>query len=255
MAGDPAVAPVARALGSALRRIDDVDDETTRGHLARIAGRQNVLGQIPDRVTLTDFGAGDSRVVELGKFYRLSRLDSLSSRILFYLVRELRPAAGIELGTCSGLSAAHQAAALALNGSGRLITIEGDPELARRAAESMRLLGLDRAHVQHGQFGTALPEACAELGSVDYVFNDGHHEEEPTIRYFEVMEPYLAPGATVILDDINWSDGMKRAWRTLGDHPRVEATVDLFRMGILRLRAPESAPESAQRHYRPRLFS
>ena len=205
------------------------------------------MRRLPDRVALTDFGAGESRVVELGAFYRQSRVDAFSSRILFHLVRELRPSKAIELGTCSGLSAAHQAAALALNDSGRLVTIEGDGELARRAAESLRLLGLDRAKVRHGRFDVVLPEVCAEMGTVDYVFNDGHHQEEPTIRYFEMMLPYLADGATVVLDDINWSDGMKRAWRTLSAHPRVEATVNLFRMGILRLGALESAP----RHYRP----
>ena len=259
MHGDPVVAPVAKALQDALARLDDVEAVAI---VARIAERHAALRRLPDRVMLADFGAASGeasggenpqpakRIVELGSFYRLSRVDPLSSRILFHLVRELRPDACVELGTCTGLSAAYQAAALKLNGSGRIITIEGDEELARRAADSLRALGLDRATVRNGHFDAELPPACAELSSVDFVFNDGHHEEEPTIRYFETMLPYLAPEATLVLDDINWSAGMRRAWRALSEHPRVEASVDLYRLGILRLGGSASAPK-LKRHYRP----
>jgi predicted O-methyltransferase YrrM len=224
----------------------------------RIEAKRRDLWGLTDRVAIDDFGSGNrngsnrgtsssQREVEIGSFYKASRLDQISSRVLFELVRELRPTRCVELGTCTGLSAAYQAAALELNGSGKLLTIEGDATLAERAAETLRSLELSRVAVRYGPFETQLPLVCDEQNPVDYVFNDGHHLEEPTVRYYETLLPCLAREATVVLDDINWSQGMRSAWKRLSHHPSVAVSVDLYRMGVLRLVASNTV---AARHYR-----
>ena len=52
------------------------------------------------------------------------------------LVRELRPHSCLELGTGVGVSAGYQAAAMELNGVGRLLTLDGsaDGRRSRRRA-------------------------------------------------------------------------------------------------------------------------
>jgi len=74
----------------------------------------------------------------------------------------------------------------------------------------------------------------SEVGitSVDYVFIDGHHNEQATINYFELLLPHLSPGATVVFDDISWSKGMKRSWEKICRHSAVAFAVDLKMLGI-----------------------
>src|SRR5919201_4281833 len=79
---------------------------------------------------------------------RLLSLPLASARLLMRLVRELNPATAIELGTGLGVSASYQAAALDLNGSGRLYTVDGSPEFSRIAAREAAALGLSRVEFE-----------------------------------------------------------------------------------------------------------
>jgi hypothetical protein len=42
----------------------------------------------------------------------------------------------------------------------------------------------------------------------------------------------LADGALLVFDDISWSGGMKRAWKTIILDERVKISVDLRQIGI-----------------------
>ncbi len=271
---DAEAAPIARAVSAALRNAEPPE---AKDWFDRINAQRDALIGRKQVVSVTDFGAGapasaqgaqgahgagtslddgadpapelSQRRVELGRFYKLSEVDALSSRILFHLVRELKPTHCIELGTCTGLSAAHQAAALTMNGQGRLVTIEGSHELATRAVDTLARIGLQSADVRTGSFEAVLPEVAAELAPVDYVFNDGHHLEEPTVEYFKLLLPHLAPGATIVLDDINWSQGMRRAWKRIVAEKHVAVSVNLYRMGVIRV-ATDGARDQPARHYR-----
>jgi predicted O-methyltransferase YrrM len=196
-----------------------------------------------------DYGAGDSgeagtspdsggsgvatRQTTLGEMTRRSSSGPRWGLLLFRMTRELRPSAVLELGTCVGVSAAYIGAALEMNGGGRLITLEGGTALVERARRTLGELGLtDRVQVVHGPFQATLDDALEQLSPVDLAFIDGHHLEEPTLRYTEQVLPHLSPEAVLAYDDIHWSDGMIRAWRRLEQDPRFALTVDLGGMGI-----------------------
>ena len=51
-----------------------------------------------------------------------------------------------------------------------------------------------------------------EMRPVDFIFIDGHHDEQATIGYFEQVRPWLADRNAIVFDDIDWSDGMRAAW-------------------------------------------
>jgi hypothetical protein len=72
----------------------------------------------------------------------------------------------------------------------------------------------------------------AELSPVDWVFLDGHHDEKATLDYMEQILPNLASEAILIFDDINWSDGVRRAWKQVVEDPRFALTVDLRSVGL-----------------------
>ncbi len=63
-----------------------------------------------------------------------------------------------------------------------------------------------------GNFSKTLGPALAALRPIDFMFIDGHHDRDATLRYFEQARPFLAPKNVVVFDDIDWSDGMREAW-------------------------------------------
>ncbi|HLT45921.1 MAG TPA: class I SAM-dependent methyltransferase [Rubricoccaceae bacterium] len=195
--------------------------------------------------------AGETKPAErrVADVYRRAAAPPGWGRFLFQLVRALRPRRVLELGTSLGVSAAHLAAALALNEAeggpaGRLVTLEGDPGLAARAADALAGLGhAGRTTVVVGRFAETLPDVLGAHGPFDLVFLDGHHEEAATLRYFETIRPHLAPGACVAFDDVEPGRPVRRAWRRVLRDARPAGAVDLLGLGLLFLPdAPPAAP-------------
>jgi predicted O-methyltransferase YrrM len=152
--------------------------------------------------------------------------------LLFKLVRKLQPQIALELGTCLGISAAYQSAAEQLNGRGRLITLEGSAGRAGLAKEHLKSLGLDNATVVTGIFEDTLENTLGQNSPVDFAFIDGHHDEQATLKYYEQLLPHLVEESVLIFDDISWSAGMCRAWRTLENHPKVVLSTNLGAVGV-----------------------
>lgn len=223
-----------------VRRVLRVVERTLRGELSpderewvrRIEALRRRLRHSRETVTLTDFGAGGTGAATVHTVGErcLSSKSPLGALLLFRLVREFRPARALELGTNLGISAAYQAAALALNGAGELHTIEGAPGLAELSRAHLASLGL-AAEVHEGRFSDVLPGLLPRIAPLDYVFIDGHHDGPATVGYFTQIYPALGPGALVVFDDVAWSAGMAEAWRTIQADPRVRVAVGLGTMG------------------------
>ena len=216
--------------------------------IARIEQIRKQFTGNPTPVTILDFGAGDpdsqrseeemTRGAASATTYGeicLGSKPALWALLLFKLIRTIQPEAAIELGTCIGISAAYQSAAQELNGKGRLITIEGSEAIAGLAEKNLQSLGLSHADIFCGTFKEVLPGILEKTSAVDYVFIDGHHDEQATIAYFELLLPYLSPGAVVVFDDISWSSGMRRAWEKVRNHTAVSFAVDLKMLGICQM--------------------
>lgn len=164
-----------------------------------------------------------------------SRISSSPSRarLLYSLIEEFRPKVAIEMGSGVGVSTAYQAAACAVVGT-RMTCLEGAPDLARVAGDLVGRLDLARVvDIRVGWFDDTLPKAIAK--GVDYAYVDGHHQEEPTLRYHELLVQHARPGAVLVYDDIRWSDGMKSAWKTISADNRVAVALDLKWRGVVLL--------------------
>lgn len=233
-------------VASSAPRIEPAEQEW----IEKIEAIRERLGRSQERVSFVDYGAGAPgarlsrdvmrtgrrREATIGEICRTSSKCRAAATFLFRLVRLTRPRSCLELGTCVGISAAYQAAALHLNGAGRLVTLEGGAALAAIAAATLAELGLGDVELVTGRFEDTLAGAIEGAGPFDLVFLDGHHDEEATVGYARCLFPALAAGGLLVLDDIRWSEGMQRAWRTLQREPQVEASVDLADMGILQAR-------------------
>jgi predicted O-methyltransferase YrrM len=238
--------PRARAVGAALREtLTRTLTAAERGQLSRIEERRAALLRSRHEIAVIDYGAGtpDSTrtAEEMEQGFPSSALvadvakaskSPFWATLLFKLVRRLEPRSCVELGSCVGISAAYQAAALAMNGKGRLVSIEGSPEIARVASETLSLLQLRNASVVTGSFQTVLPEVLGSASPVDYFFNDGHHDHDAVLQYFHQALPSLAAEAVVVFDDISWSPGMRKAWTSIEEDERVEVAIDLRIMGV-----------------------
>lgn len=200
-----------------------------------------------EAIHVVDFGAGlstgqrppERRVSDI---YNRASAGPHWGRFLGALVRERRPTRVLELGTNLGISAAHMASALRRNdaSSGNqslLLTLEGAPELARLAEANLRALGHKvgengRVQIVVGAFAETLQPACDDFGPFDLVFIDGHHEEQATLDYFQTIRGHLAPGAVVVLDDVEPLRPVWRAWRALLRAVRPPESVYLGRYGL-----------------------
>jgi predicted O-methyltransferase YrrM len=184
--------------------------------------------------------------------YRNASSGRVWGRFLGTLTRELAPLRVLELGTNLGLSAAHLAAGLAASGrpDARIVTLEGARALARLAATHLDALGVGTGpgapvEIVVGPFAETLGEVCRAHGPFDLVFVDGHHEEQATLDYIDALRPFLAPGAVVVLDDVEPGRAVWRAWRRLRAAEPHRDAVYLGRMGLLTLGDPAGVTADA----------
>ncbi|MCY1525352.1 Methyltransferase domain protein [compost metagenome] len=188
-------------------------------------------------IEITDFGAGS--LTNNNRRRKLSQLaaSSLKSPRLAQLIYRLasdHPANQLlELGTCLGITTAYLARA---NPQAKLTTIEGCPETAKAAARNFRALNLPDMELLTGNFDALLPPLLKGLPRLDFIYVDGNHTKEATLRYFYLSLAKAHEGTLMLFDDIYWSSGMKEAWQEIKAHPQVTVTIDLFWIGLVYFR-------------------
>ncbi len=235
----------AHALAAA---IDSAQHQTFSGAenawLGRIEKLRNNLASSQEVLSVEDFGAGksgnlsvnrspgSSLVRVVGEICRSSSISRRWGALLFQIVRHLRPAVCVELGTSLGLSASYLGAACALNGSGTVVTLEGASSLASLARRNHASLGLDMITVVTGRFDETLHVTLSANPPIDFAFIDGHHDRNATLRYFGQIKPHLSNRAVVVFDDILWSRGMRQAWKDIRRTAEPAVTADLVKMGV-----------------------
>lgn len=139
------------------------------------------------------------------------------------------------MGTCVGVSAAYQASAQLLCGAGDLVSLEGYPSLADKAQELWRRCDLYNTDVVVGRFDDTLLSVLRS-GPFDYAYIDGNHHGVATRRFVHDIARSAAPGALLVLDDIDYSTGMRAAWQDVRHRMYVAASAELGKLGLLVLR-------------------
>lgn len=238
--------PILKAIGGALEETL-ANTLSTKEHelIALIEKRRSFLLNSDKEIAVIDYGAGTlasnrtKKEMEQGVPSTALVADICKSSkplfwaiFLFKLIQRIKPLSCIELGSCVGISASYQATALNINGKGTIVTLEGSPEIAKIAQETLDRLKIQNASVVTGRFLQTFNGALASLKPIDFFFNDGHHDHDAVIQYFNEAIPYLSDEAVIVLDDISWSPGMKRAWHEIENDIRVTASIDLQEMGI-----------------------
>jgi predicted O-methyltransferase YrrM len=203
----------------------------------RIEWRRHKLLKSDKTIAVKDFGAGSQVAGAGGTQRRLSAIARHAAKpprlaqLLFRLVNHFQPATILELGTSLGLTTAYLAAP---NSRSQVITFEGCPNTAAVARETFIRLRLRNIELVEGNLDQTLPATLAMLDKpVDFVFFDGNHRYEPTLRYFEQCLANAHENSVFVLDDIHWSAEMEQAWEAIKAHPAVTVTADLFYVGLV----------------------
>ena len=220
------------------------------GAYEAIEARRQELLRSNASITVTDFGAGShtgaGQVRRVAAIARTAAKPPHLAQLLFRLVNHFQPATILELGTSLGLTTAYLAAA---DSRQRVITFEGCPNVAAVARETVETLGLSNVEIVTGNLDdTLVPTLTGLAAPVDFVFFDGNHRYEPTLRYFEQCLTRHTETSVFVFDDIHWSAEMERAWEAVKAHPAVTVTVDLFFVGLVFFRRNQP-----KQHFRLRL--
>ncbi len=192
-------------------------------------------------IEVTDLGTGDSGKRTIAEIAQRSAKPAAQGQLLFRLVNHFKPKHLLELGTSLGLSSLYMAAP---DSSAKLITIEGSRATAKAAEENFRKFGAQNIETVTGNFDEVLPVVLEKNLPFDFIFFDGNHRKEPTLRYFEQCLAKAGPQAVFVFDDIHWSAEMEEAWEQIKAHQKVTVTVDLFFLGLVFFR-----PEQAKEHF------
>ena len=156
-------------------------------------------------------------------------VGQLEGRFLAVLVRLLRAARVLELGTFTGYSSISMAQALP--SGGRLITCdvsEETTEIARRYAQEAGVV--DRIDYR---LGPALETIAGLDGEFDLIFIDA--DKDNYVNYYEATLPLLAANGLMVVDNTLWSgrvadpqedDESVQAIRALNDRVRDDPRVD-----------------------------
>ena len=219
----------------------------------KIRAYWNSVNQNEEYIQVTDFGAGSkvftSENRKVGAIAKNAGISLKRAILLNKLISYFKFESGLELGTSVGISSA----AIAMNNSISLTTLEGCPETAKVAQRYFDEYNLKNISLHIGEFDLLLDsilekENINDSLEFDLVYFDGNHQKEPTLKYFKKLLPLAHNNSVFIFDDIHWSAGMEEAWEEIKAHPSVRITIDSFYWGLVFFRK-----EQEKEHFTIRL--
>jgi predicted O-methyltransferase YrrM len=183
-------------------------------------------------VSVVDLGTGYSAVPrqrKIGDIARRTLSPIKYSGIYQRLIRYFKCEVIVELGTSLGINTMYMARPT----HAKVYTFEGAPAITKVARENFSTLGAQNITLIEGDISNTLPPFLRQCPRIDLVFVDANHKTKPCLRYFDWILEAIHPESIVILDDIHLTQEMENAWAAIKNHESVQATVDLFRCGMV----------------------
>lgn len=211
---------------------NEVIKKTKLGRAPKIESLRSRLLQDKSVISITDLGAGSRKsqsnermVKELTKHAAISKkYGELINRIVqYYNIQNC-----LEMGTSMGIGTAY----LAMN-SKKAISLEGCKNIQKQAIQNLHDFGNLNVEFIQSEFAQGLKAAFKIESNYGLIYIDGNHQYEPTVDYFNFLIDKVDNDTFLIFDDINWSEGMRRAWQEIIKSNKINLSIELFRMGIV----------------------
>lgn len=178
----------------------------------------------------------------IGAHFEMTSSFGHRGRILSTVVRFMGTTRCLELGTAYGMSALFLLEAMAAHGAdGRLTTVDGSEPLFQVASRLLDEHYPGQVDCRLGWNSAVLPGLVGEIEPVQLLFHDAGHSAKDYTNDFRAALPALAPGAVVLIDDIDWYDPRfcienprcHAGWLEVTRHPRVRWAAEIDRsLGI-----------------------
>jgi len=198
----------------------------------RCENYRNALLKRSEKVSFEIFGLDDEKT--MGEICSKAASPKIWCQFLYMLAKKSASQNMLEIGTNLGISGSYLLEATAHNHKSKLITMEGVSQLcnisSRRFSE---ITNLDRFEIVEGLYQDTFPKILKNPVLFDIHFIDGNHQQEATLEYFMKLKEKTRQQTVFVFDDINWSKGMKKAWKTIQNDKSVLFSIDLWKLGIV----------------------
>ena len=176
-----------------------------------------------------DLGAGSAGDIStVSAIAKRSLKRPKHARALSALARHIGSEDALELGTSLGITTAYLSKEVE-----RIITVEGNPAIARVASEVWSELGKTNIQSIVGGFDERWNAIASNGKKYDLIFIDGNHRGEALQRYVVAGLHLLNPNGVIVCDDIHWSADMECAWNAICQMECWTLQVDTFEWGFL----------------------
>lgn len=210
--------------------------------------RENLL-KSNQKIEVKDFGAGSKKMQnnkrKVREIVKYSATPPKYGKLLSILVNYFEPQTILEIGTSAGIGTLYLSSG---NPSAKIYTLEGCPQTAKIAENNFKKFS-NNIEIIVGKFDKTLIKTLNKIEKLDFVFIDGNHRKEPTIKYFETILPFCNNDTVIIFDDISWTSQMQEAWQEIKQHKETKLAINIFKMGIIFLRKEFHNKEEVTLYY------
>lgn len=155
-----------------------------------------------------------------------------------HLVRSLKPTVLVEFGAAFGVSGMYFLSGIAEAGCGFLYSFEPNSEWANIAKKNMARIS-HLFQVTYGTFEDSVESVIEQDERIDLAFIDAIHERDFVMTQLEIVLARSSGQCVVMIDDIDFSDGMRSAWKDIAADARFANAVQIGnRVGVVELGRP-----------------
>ena len=192
-----------------------------------------------ETISVRDMGAGSNAIRKVSDIARYSLASPKYAALLFRLCVYFQPKNVLELGTSLGLTTLYLTSAVP---KANMISIEGCENTYAYAQKMLAKSEVKNITLFNLSFDEAFKQVLNNT-SFDFVYIDGNHTYEATLRYFDLLKKNSTENTVLVFDDIYWTPGMTKAWQEIKDHPEVRLSIDLYKIGLIFFRKENKQKE------------
>ncbi|MDC1221956.1 class I SAM-dependent methyltransferase [Salibacteraceae bacterium] len=183
-----------------------------------------------DIVSGLDHGKGVKHDYAVSNLARKSASQTFEAKALAGICQYHQCGRVLELGTNLGKSIAAMAS---VNPETKFVGVDGNGGLVNHAKSTLSALKLINIELHHSRFDEFFRQNTEQF---EMVFIDGDHHFEATLKNYASAKSLLKGEGPIVLHDIYWSEGMRKAWKKIKADNDATVTIDLFFFGLVYFR-------------------